>query len=244
MDIDRIEPPQTIIEMLIENRYGYSFVDVGLTEEDLCEFEKIKIDKNHDYNQFGNQCDWENEIFLFLTEIGENNSDLLEKVAKKIARIANNVMQASCRETAWIALRAGLPTLQYDRPRWHMDAAYYRMEANMLQYKFALTLIGTSTLFYPIPKEYLSMREVIFANMTNRPFMREFCDPIHVVVPKRGEGSYFISGNPREAALHAEPPMKEPRLFFSIVPCNERNIESLRKQVMRFYQRHITVYES
>ena len=234
--------PPTVIETLIESRYGYSFSDIGLTAFDLADLDLLQIVKNKDYNQFGNESDWENEIEQFLTEIGPNPLWIANRVAHRVAEIAHTILSTSGKETAWICLRAGLPNTKYDQPRWHMDAHYYDVKANSIQYKYALALIGSSTLFYPIPKEHIETRKIIWRHMANRQFMSELCDPGKVVSPQRGQGIYFIAGDCRIAAIHSEPPIHENRLFFSIIPCHEEEIASLKEKVMQFYKKNKSVY--
>lgn len=237
------EPPASVLEALAHNRYGYSFVDVGLTPADLFALDQIQIGVNRDYNQFGGRANWEEEIAHFLAEIGPNQPPLIEQVAKRVAQIADEVMTASGRPTGWICLRAGVPNTQFDQPRWHMDGHYYSVKARSIQYKFALTLIGASTLFYPIPKDYISLRRIIWMHMGSRSFMSELCQPDKATSAVRGQGAYFTAGDYRIAAIHSEPPIHENRLFFSIVPCEEDELETLKGKVMTFYKTKTNVYD-
>jgi hypothetical protein len=118
-----------------------------------------------------------------------------------------------------------------------MDGHYYSSPKEEIQYKFVLTLIGTSTLFYPIPQGDRELRRSFWKNMTNRQYIRELCRPEDVITPERGQGMFFMSANKYRASVHTEPPIDENRLFFSIVPCSEQQLIELREKVLIRYAR-------
>lgn len=212
--------------------YGFYFVDVGITEEDLANFSSIDIRNECFYHQFGELSEVESTITQFLSNIGENEQSLIMRVAARLAQLTDQIMKASGRETAWVHLRASVPTDAYDTPRWHFDGNYFTPVEGYPMYKFATTLMGPPTLFYPISKE---LRSTALRHMLDRNYMKEFCSADQILMPKKGEGVVFLAGNKNESALHSEPPIHEKRLFFSITPCNEKQLAELQKKVQTVY---------
>ena len=47
---------------------------------------------------------------------------------------------------------------------------------------------------------------------------------------KNNEGLIFIVGNKEKALIHSEPSMKEERIFISILPGTEKQIENIKKR--------------
>jgi len=240
--LEPLPPPKAAIESLVTKKYGFSWTDVGLTQSDLDELDQIKIDKNRDLNQFGNLESLEENVAVYLTEIGDNATDLAALIARKVNRIAQEVMASTMRETGWFCLRAGVPTNKFNQPRWHVDGNYYHSFGE-IQYKFVLSLVGASTLFYPMPIDHEELRKIIWIHMANRGFMTELFRIEEVLTPPRGLGAIFIAGDSRTAGFHSEPPIHENRLFFSIVPCSNSQLPELRKKVESFYVKKNAVYD-
>jgi hypothetical protein len=222
------------LDILKTDRYGFVFVDAGITNEDLELFNCLNIQNARVYHRFGELEQMRDEIADFFIQMGANKPEFAFSAADRLSQIAQEVVQTSGKETAWVFLRAFLPTDRYDLPRWHMDGAYHRPEgpADSLC-KFIVTLVGSPTLFYQLPPEFRSVAE---RNVRDRNYMKRFCLSENIVVPRRGEGAIF---NPfyesRTAGLHSEPPIRENRLFFSIVPCMEKNFADLKKRVLFVY---------
>lgn len=217
---------------LKDNPYGFYFFDIGITEQDLADFNSLDVQAEKFYHQFGELSNTERGIADFLSKIGENDENLVLRVASRLTQITNQFMASSQRETAWVHLRASVPTTAYDIPRWHMDGPYFTAAEDEQMYKFAVTLIGAPTLFYLLPQE---LRQTAWRHMRNRKFMQEFCHADLVVSPKQGEGALFLGGRKNESALHTEPPIHQNRLFFSIIPCNEKQLIELKAKVIAIY---------
>jgi hypothetical protein len=215
---------------LKEDPYGFLFVDVGITAEDLENFSSIDIQKERVYHQFG-ELETTLEIANFFSALGANGRELSLQAASLIHKIVSDVITASGRETAWIYIRAFTPTDQYDTPRWHLDGYYYSPEReDDLIFKFALTLLGPTTLFYLLPEE---LRKTAETHTRNRQYMKNFCRLENIRSPRMGEGAVFTAG--RSSALHSEPPIHENRIFFTVVPCMERELQALKTRVLSVY---------
>jgi hypothetical protein len=50
---------------------------------------------------------------------------------------------------------------------------------------------------------------------------------------QNNEGLIFIVGNTKKALIHSGPPMTEERIFISILPGTEKQIENLKKKRKR-----------
>jgi hypothetical protein len=220
------------LSSLKESPYGFYFVDGGITAEDLADFNSIDMREERFFHQFGELSEVEGRIADFLSGIGMNERRLVERAAARLAQITHQIVELSGRETAWVHLRASVPTDRYDIPRWHMDGYYFTPVEGYLMYKFAVTLVGPSTLFYPIPQE---LRRTAWRHMLDRKYMQEFCQADRVMSPKEGEGVVFLAGKKTESALHSEPPIHQNRLFFSITPCNEKQLAELKVKVLAVY---------
>lgn len=106
-------------------------------------------------------------------------------------------------------------------------------------YRFVVTLKGPSTLFYqPEKKE----RKVINEQRANRAFLKEYVDPSKIISPQKGEGYFFLAGNFSKGAIHSEPQVHEPRVFLSIIPCNKKELEELKKLSYPIYPKEKTSY--
>jgi hypothetical protein len=234
------QSPPTALEMLADCPYGFSFVDLGFTSGDLADLGQIQIGTNKDLNEYGNLQDLRGKIADFLAALGPNEHSLVQRVAYKIDRITQEIVATSGREAAWVCLRAAIPNHKYDIPRWHMDGHYFTQRTE-LQYKFILSLIGPSTLFYPISNQFTELRRIIWIHMANRLFTDQLCERSRVMQPQTCIGAYFIAGDPNRSALHSEPPISENRLVFSIVPCRRDQIALLKQKADQFYRNKSSV---
>ncbi|MBA3814482.1 MAG: DUF2608 domain-containing protein [Alphaproteobacteria bacterium] len=132
---------------------------LGLTEEEKNILKKLQINTTEVYNNYGSLKDLNAEIRTFIKSLNKENKAIAETASQIIVRIVNDIIQASGQETAWVAVRSFTPTSEYDIPRWHKDGYYYAPYEGD-PYKFAVTLKGSSTLFYSLPTH---MREKFYA---------------------------------------------------------------------------------
>ncbi len=219
---------------LRENPYGFVMCNAGITPWDLAQFNSIDIQREWVFHQFGELEIIEESIANFIGEIGSNEIGLTLQVASRLKEIAKNVIDALGKTTGWICLRSFTPINRFDVPRWHVDGPYYNPDGSEdLLFKFVVTLTGPTTLFYPLPLELRRMTE---KSIHNRQYMKNFCKEENIVSPNLGEGTIFRGGRYTSvAALHSEPPIHENRLFFSVVPCTEMQLPSLKTRVMAVY---------
>lgn len=243
-----ISNAQTAINNLGPNT-PFAFYDLNLTDHEIKILEKISINSPMltDYNNYGNIDKLEVEINEFIKSLSQENEIIAEEFSQLIAKLVKGLVQASGKETAWVALRPSMPNSAFDLPRWHMDGYFYRPH-DIRQYKFALVLKGPSTLFCTLSLDQkkafdiLKKKEIqkivqdengkiikFEEDMSNRQalatMIRDFQVPIMVAQPY--QGAVFVVGE-SNAAIHSEPPISDNRLFLSILPGSKSQIEELK----------------
>lgn len=212
---------QEKIKNLDENN-NFAFVNL-LSEDDVRLFNQFKIESSKEYDRFGNLPLLLEELPDFLRNVGTNDEQLIQKISKMIFELASYVSQASHKETAWVCVRASTPNRDFDLPRWHCDGYYYSPYSGFV-FKFATVLKGSPTLFYQLPKD---IREVFKQHSDDREFLSLLLDRENIETAKPGQGAFFIVGDNDQAAAHSEPKIDSERLFFSILPGNEDEINEL-----------------
>ncbi len=109
-----------------------------------------------------------------------------------------------------------------------MDGAYYNLKnpshTKETVYKFAATLVGSSTLFYNLPE---GQRDLFISNFNDRAYLSELLDIGKAESAKNGEGVFFIVADRQIGAIHSEPKIQDNRLFFSILVGSENEINEL-----------------
>ncbi len=177
------------IVRLPQTPYGFSVLDMGLTVQECADFDKLDIQKTQSLHVFSDFEVLECRITTLLREVGNNDAALAQKIASHIVAIKNQIMAASGLSAAWVCVSASLPTNAYDIPRWHMDGYYFTpIQPTSLMYKFIMTLVGPSTLFYQLPAEY---RQELAMKTFDRAYMHSVCTADKIVDPKKGEGVFF-----------------------------------------------------
>jgi len=68
----------------------------------------------------------------------------------------------------------------------------------------------------------------------------------HIESPAKGHAAIFIAGNFSRvgAAVHSEPMMDQPRLFFSIVPGDEAEVAQMKNKKIGTHLNKICYYRS
>ena len=225
------------IDELKQSSYGFVLFDLGISSKDLELFNSIDIQREWVYHQFGEMEKIEESIVKFIDEIGSNEKGLALQVASRLKEITDEVIQSSGKQTGWACLRSFTPTNRFDVPRWHVDGPYYiPNEPKDLIFKVVVTLVGPTTLFYPLSPD---LRKLSEKAVHNRPYMKNFCKQENIVSPNLGEGALLRSGQyTTVGALHSEPPIHENRIFFSIVPCTEVQLPGLKTRVTSVYPKN------
>jgi len=202
---------------------SFTFVDLKFSDIENSFLDQIKVNEQGEYSKLGNLEVLSEELLSYLRALGNEDEDVVHGVARIISRIVKSVVKASGKETAWVAVRASVPNSYFDIPRWHQDGYFYSPYEGFA-YKFATVFKGASTLFYPLPDEL----SIEFQNhLDDRKFLSELLDPLYIQKAPLRAGTFFIVGDQEAAAVHSEPSMHEPRLFLSVLPGNQDEIQEL-----------------
>lgn len=212
-----------------------SFVnfDLHLDQDSLAAIERLHVGHRDEYDNFGHTDSVLEDAAKFLESIG-NDPALSRQVAETIDQLVKDSLSAVRAETAWFTIRAFTPTDAFDIPRWHTDGKFYDLE-DADQRKIAMTLKGTGTLLNKFPE---NLRETFnsvarsFERDTpeNRRTLEKLIDPANTHVGTAGQGTIFIVGSDKRAAVHSEPPIHSERLFVSLLPGTHEQIAELRER--------------
>jgi hypothetical protein len=119
-------------------------------------------------------------------------------------------------------------------PRFHTDGRFFNIndKNNNGQTKFITTLKGAGTIFVDANKEirdiYNNFRDNnIDKDIEYRSKLMNLLKNTNKINLKNNEGAIFKSFDRNLAAIHSEPHITEPRIFLSIMPGNEEEINEL-----------------
>ncbi len=171
--------------------------------------------------------------FLMLIGEGENGSDTCSVLANLLLKISIKALNSFEQESAYIIFRAFIPNEGFKIPRWHQDGYYFAPYSQ--EYlkspivKAAIPLTGAGTLFYnvsPIEKEEFRKKRI---TGDDRIQLSEFLnDASKIESTPKGYGTVFIVGE--RGAMHSEPYMTTTRLYMSLIPGNEKQIQEYDKK--------------
>jgi hypothetical protein len=212
----------------IEKEKSFAVCELGLTSVEQGVFKQLAIAKCGNYDLFGNLELLSKEMPLFLENIGNNQSTIAQQAVAIISTIINNVLKAQNAQTAWVALRAFTPNGLYDVPRWHVDGNYYKPH-NFNLPKFAVTLKGDTTLFYDATEMERKDVMAYYAD-EHRELLATRLNKNQIIQTLQEQGAFFVVGDPLRAAVHSEPPIKQERLFLSMVCGSIEQIAELKNR--------------
>ena len=184
------------------------------------------------YSNYGAIEDIPKDARSFFEQIG-NDPISADEQARIVQKLVKQVMQGFDAGSAWVDIRAFLPTPIYDLSRWHPDGKYYADDANdpKNQYKVLFTFKGAGTLLTRASPDLRAKLMQIHATETDEIQKRIKCaaliDPSTIETTPPGHGTIIIAGS-KHAAFHSEPPIKESRIFVSVVPGTKVSIEDIR----------------
>lgn len=185
--------------------------------------DRLKVETTQEYNRFAKLELLKEELPEFLRRISNDDAEVIQVISSLIARISKNVVKASGKETAWVAVRAFTPFDAFDLPRWHRDGHFFSPYSGFA-YKFAAMLKGNSTLFLRLPPE---LEDIFEAQADDHAALAQLLDQTSSRSVPLGCGVFFIVGEPGTAAVHSEPKMSQSRLFFPVMVESEAEIQEL-----------------
>lgn len=202
----------------------FIFFDLELSEQEQECLNNLKISSVRHYENYGDLELLHVELPHFITSLAVDNFAISTVIAQLVIRLVAKIIELTKQESVWVTMRAFTPITAFKEPRWHADTHYYPPTGE--QYKVAITLKGSPTLFYNIP---LEKRLALEPFRNDKITLSEKIDPSLVVSPQNGEGSIFIVG-PEYAPIHSEPHINGNRLFLSMIPGTHEQIQTLYKQ--------------
>lgn len=201
--------------------------NLNLSEKDQVILQNLDVQQRGAYENFGKLNSLEQGIHNFLKTVGKNDEQVAAKAAGIITNLVHIVLDGSQKESAWVALRVFVATDEYEQPRWHRDG-YYFSPFSGKAYKFVVTLKGAHTLFYHLPEKMQEHFSELEENQ-ERAKLAEMLDLSQVSTAEPGQGTAFIVGA-ESSAVHSEPQIVGQRLFLSIVPGSQVQIDELDKR--------------
>ena len=236
------------------DKYDFKQFNINYNMNEKKCIDSFTLDKTQMYSYYGSL---ENiSINKFLSELGNNNINLVNKMKKIILKLVQKVLDGYNMEYFWLAIRVTQPNNMYDIPRWHKDGA---MLVNNEMSKFITTLKGPGTLFIKSTKRLASMYNKInklqmdeqgkypYDNMrqdaNNLKEQQKVGEKYRIIYAKKFKneqiiqldnnmGAIFFTGSDKDkdkAALHSEPKNTIPRMFISILPNSKENIEKIKE---------------
>ena len=102
-----------------------------------------------------------------------------------------------------------------------------------MQYKVAITLKGSGTLFCNIPKEERkNFTEAVFQeyshSLKGREELAKLLNQYKDYESGLYKGAAFVVGDPHNSAVHSEPQINSERIFVSILPGTKEQIKELQ----------------
>lgn len=220
---------QAIDQLGSENHF--TFVNLEISQKDLEILENLQVNFTGSLEQYGDIEQLIDKIPEFLNKIGNEDEIAVNRTTDIIYKIINDVITASNKDSAWISIRAFVPTHEYDIARWHTDGYFYPPYKGK-EYKFAFVIKGPSTLFYKLPGKMREKFYEVYGNGNNREAVLKILDPSKTITLDKGVGGFFLVGDHKTSAVHSEPKIDVKRIFISVVPGSIEQVKKREKFVI------------
>jgi hypothetical protein len=226
---------QHITDYLLNPDKPHKLFTVNMSDKYIKSLNNINIHPkiNKQFRYFGQVTEINVEnIDLFLRSIGTNNENDLINLKKIIIKLTKQICGAYGRESCWLAIRVTTPTDAFDIPRWHVDGNFFTKVGDEIQSKFVMVLKGPGTLFCNPDKK---TREEFFnavlhtREIEERIKLQNILKKQKIIQLQNNQGAIFLVGDRKISAIHSEPPITEPRIFISILPGYDYQIDELKK---------------
>lgn len=247
--------PIEIDKYLNSGKYDFKRFKMHYTPKEILSINSFNLNKSKTFDHYGSYETL--NIKEFLTEIGDNNKTQVTNLEKIISNIIKRVLKGYKMKHFWLGIRASMPNNDFDIPRWHKDGRYFPKDENEKKTtKFLTVLKGPGTLLIKSTKKIneiynknfekeksetspsSTLEELFKAQDKYRPILAKELSKHpdgKVIQLKNSEGLVFHTGvNMDEGTLHSEPPIDKPRLFMSIIPSTEENINAFHERQKKF----------
>jgi len=231
----------------------FELLKLNLTHKDIEMNKKIKIENDNNYKYYGKTSDINyQEIHEFISHLDDNNNDIIDSIFRSLRNIVVQFMEYYNKhyrkvDSLWINIRSTFPNNDFKIPRWHADGPYFKTDEGEKTYKFVACLKGPSTLLvsdkdmiekfrinYAIELEKLrnikfdtKQDKYKYMNGEMRANIAKVIGSEYHSVPNN-YGLIFLVGD-RDAVIHSEPNMTTERIFISILPGTQKQIDEWKK---------------
>jgi hypothetical protein len=219
---------------------SFKIINLNINDKIKDILSNININQNNVFNYFGKKRldlqsnEYKSLIQLFNTD--DNNIESIILLCKFIRKLLLEVCKEYNKNYCWITIRISTPSNYFDIHRWHYDGNYYK--SDNIQTKFIITLKGDSTLIInpnnKIKKDFFNIKvdqnklndkELMKTQLLkNKVVSNEKIININTLI----NGIISISANPKLATIHSEPPIKNNRIFLSILPMTKNEMNDLK----------------
>lgn len=215
---------------------SFAHFNLELSDAESAALRQLMIGRTCTYDNFGNMPSLETETVNYVASLGAAPF-VATLVGRIVSDVTNRAVSIFNAETAWVTLRASLPSGAFDIPRWHMDGYFFRPYSGD-QRKVAVTLKGPTTLFSRVPGEWRAAFLECAHRYQHAPMALEGRTELAKIVSASGgsetagemQGTIFVVGDCDRAAIHSEPAMQSERLFLSILPGSRAQIRELQER--------------
>ena len=227
------------------NNLAFKFVDIELSDKEKQAINTSEVINPKIFSYYGvvSNSELTNKIAKFINKLSDKNkSKLIANIL--VNRIIKSFIEAVNADSIWFTIRTLSTAIpNYDIPRWHYDGRFYDSDT-YYQLKLAGVLKGPTTLFKentnemrnvftPLFEEYIRSPEYKNRDKEKELERRKIIDDkisiYNTMSPKENQVAIFVVGSKNEErdAIHSEPVIDRPRIFFSIVAGNKKQIKEM-----------------
>jgi hypothetical protein len=214
-------------------------VPIEYTVPQIHAIQRLNITKTSHINYCGytHSLDMD-RIIEWFKSIGSNS----EEDCVICSRLISDIVQMVCgqADSCLLTIRSSVASDFFTVPRFHRDGKYYTIGPNQIQRKFILTIKGPGTLLSEPNEQITNSFFDVFYNPIDqmdenkRKQMAEILGPENIFQLTNNQGAWIITYQTNEnidrATIHSEPNITQPRLFFSVLPGTNEQIESIRSK--------------
>ena len=255
--IQNFELPEAIKNLSPEHPF-LSF-DLQLSENEHQALTDLRIASKGEYENFAELQNLTEELTNFFNSLSPENNNISFTVAKVINRTVNNFLASSKQDkTAWVVVKALVPSELFDIPDWHTDPCLSNLNKGDLICKnnehYAVFVVkGAATIFYPLLPQQRDEFNFKFDinnyqgnethvplikvdNPTNSPELQrrlelgKMLDNSNTISIEFGQGYVFLAGS-EYGAVHTTPPVHDERVFIAVYPGDRAIVKQLEERM-------------
>ncbi len=213
-------------------------IDIGLSPVERESLARVRVERDlEQFDFYGVGTDELREkLQSYFGQMGENTEQDLLSISDIVWRLSEGMREGFGEQSTWTMVRVSLPGSSFEVPRWHPDGKYF--SSTKKQYKLVATLRGQDTLFGEAidPEAVACFQEEESNNRRKykddprRLQEEEMCIRRELAKVVRqtqigGEGMavIYLVGE-KDAVLHSEPYITEPRIFIAVLPGSKKQI--------------------